>query len=99
MLQRHNQKTYSKKIFAFRAVKNVKSSAIFVAKDNKTIGTDVGQINRLDSAKIACEKVNAFFPFPDALKLCINAGIKALIQPSGSKNNNEIIALADEMGI
>ena len=98
--------------FAFRAVKHVKSNAIVLARDNKTVGIGAGQMSRVDSAKIACEKADAFlgtknavvasdafFPFPDALQLCINAGIKAVIQPGGSKNDDKIIALADEIDI
>jgi phosphoribosylaminoimidazolecarboxamide formyltransferase/IMP cyclohydrolase len=101
-------------IFAFKVCKFVKSNAIVIAKNNKTLGIGVGQTNRLASSKIACENANkffaneirgsvaasdAFFPFADGLSELIKIGIKAVIQPGGSIKDDEVIAAADKAGI
>ena len=99
-------------LFAFKSVKHVKSNAIVYARNLQTVGIGAGQMSRVDSAKIGAEKANAFlgaensvvasdafFPFPDALELCIKAGARAIIQPGGSKNDEDIIAAANNAGI
>ncbi len=101
-------------IFAFKICKFVKSNAIVIAKNNKTLGIGAGQTNRLASSKIACENANqffaneikgsvaasdAFFPFADGLSELIKIGIKAVIQPGGSIKDDEVIAAADKAGI
>jgi phosphoribosylaminoimidazolecarboxamide formyltransferase/IMP cyclohydrolase len=101
-------------IFAFKVCKFVKSNAIVIAKNNKTLGIGAGQTNRLASSKIACENANklfaneirgsvaasdAFFPFADGLSELIKIGIKAVIQPGGSIKDDEVIAAADKSGI
>lgn len=97
-------------LFAWKAVKHVKSNAIVLAKDNQTVGVGAGQMNRVGSAKIAIEqagdKVNgsvlasdAFFPMPDTVEAAINAGVTAIIQPGGSKRDQDSIAVCDEHGI
>ena len=101
-------------IFAFKVCKFVKSNAIVIAKNNKTLGIGAGQTNRLASSKIACENANklfaneirgsvaasdAFFPFADGLSELIKIGIKAVIQPGGSIKDDEVIAAADKAGI
>lgn len=101
--------------FAQRVVKHVKSNAIVYATSNQTLGIGAGQMSRVDSAKIGAWKAieagleselktsviasDAFFPFADGLQVAIQAGVKACIQPGGSKNDAEVIAAADEAGI
>jgi len=101
-------------IFAFKVCKFVKSNAIVIAKNNKTLGIGAGQTNRLASSKIACGNAaqffpneikgsvaasDAFFPFADGLRELIKIGIKAVIQPGGSIKDDEVIAAADKAGI
>ena len=99
-------------MFSWTAVKNVKSNAIVYAKNGQTVGIGAGQTSRVDSAKFAQIRAgeflgtkgsvvasDAFFPFADGLQVCIDAGITAVIQPGGSKNDAEVIKLADENNI
>lgn len=100
-------------LFAWRTVACVKSNAIVFAKDNATLGIGSGQTSRVFSARIAVEKAqeaglnlqnavmasDAFFPFADGLEIGINAGINAVIQPGGSKRDDEVIAAANKAGI
>jgi len=100
--------------FAFNICKFVKSNAIVLAKNKSTIGIGAGQPSRLDSCKIASNKAlefipeklsnsvaasDAFFPFSDGIQELISAGVKAIIQPGGSKNDKEIIKTANDAGI
>ncbi len=105
-------KTLNKLIFAFNICRSVKSNAIVITKDYKTIGIGSGQPSRLDSCKIAIDKMkkfqkisdsdeilaasDAFFPFVDGIEKLVQAGISAVIQPSGSKNDKEIIKFANQ---
>ncbi len=105
-------KTLNKLIFAFNICRSVKSNAIVITKNYKTIGIGSGQPSRLDSCKIAIDKMkkfqdnsnsdeilaasDAFFPFVDGIEKLVQAGISAVIQPSGSKNDKEIIKFADQ---
>ena len=100
-------------LFAWKVVKFVKSNAIVYARNQQTIGIGAGQMSRVYSAKIAIMKAqdvnleltgavmasDAFFPFRDAIDAAHEHGITAVIQPGGSKNDSEIIAAVDEMGI
>ena len=98
-------------IFAMNVCKHVKSNAIVIAKDKSTIGIGSGQPNRLDSCKIAINKAkqflsedldnavaasDAFFPFTDGIEELVQSGISAVIQPSGSIRDKEIIKFADK---
>jgi len=100
--------------FAFNICKFVKSNAIVLVKDQSTIGIGSGQPSRLDSCKIAAAKAlkfvpeqtinsvaasDAFFPFPDGIQTLIKSGVKAIIQPGGSINDNEVIKAANDAGI
>ena len=99
--------------FAWRVAMVVKSNAIVAAKNCATIGIGAGQMSRIDSARLACQKAervklnlkdgvaasDAFFPFADGLSELTNAGIKAIIQPGGSKKDGEIIAAANQAKI
>ncbi len=105
-------KTLNKLIFAFNICRSVKSNAIVITKDYKTIGIGSGQPSRLDSCKIAIDKMkkfqkisdsdeilaasDAFFPFVDGIEKLVQSGISAVIQPSGSKNDKEIIKFANQ---
>ncbi|MCX7924274.1 MAG: bifunctional phosphoribosylaminoimidazolecarboxamide formyltransferase/IMP cyclohydrolase [Fimbriimonadales bacterium] len=96
--------------FAWRVVKHVKSNAIVVAKGGVVRGVGAGQMNRVGSVRLALEQAgehahgaalasDAFFPFPDSIDLAARAGIRAIVQPGGSKKDPEVIAAANETGI
>jgi phosphoribosylaminoimidazolecarboxamide formyltransferase/IMP cyclohydrolase len=99
--------------FAWRVCKNVKSNAIVFAKDGMTIGVGAGQMSRVYSTRVAALKAkdeeltvegssmasDAFFPFRDGLDVAAEYGIKAIVQPGGSKRDDEVIAAANEHGI
>lgn len=100
-------------MFAWRMAKYVKSNAIVCVKNRATVGIGAGQMSRVVSSKIAAMKAkdeglildgaalasDAFFPFRDGLDAVAEFGIKAVIQPGGSKRDAEVIAAADEHGI
>ncbi len=97
-------------IFALKVVKHVKSNAIVVSKNKQTLGIGAGQMNRVNSVKIALEQAgekaqhaylasDAFFPFPDSVELAAKYGIKAIIQPGGSIRDKEVIETAEKHGI
>ena len=102
-------------LFAWKVQKHVKSNGIVFAKATETVGLGVGQVSRVDAVEIAAMKAerdaegktadggvmgsDAFFPFPDAVEKAAEAGIEAIIQPGGSKNDDEVIAAADELGM
>ena len=97
-------------LFAWRAAKSVKSNAIVLARGFVTVGIGAGQMNRVNSARIACEQAgeraqgamaasDAFIPFPDTLEVCAAAGVTGLIQPGGSVRDEEVIAAADAAGV
>ena len=106
-----NVETLNKLIFAFNVCRNVKSNAIVITNDYKTIGIGSGQPSRLDSCQIAINKMkkfqnlkknmelfaasDAFFPFVDGIEKLVQSGVTAVIQPSGSKNDKEIIKFAN----
>ena len=96
--------------FAWKVVKHVKSNAIVVAADNRTIGVGAGQMNRVGAASIALTQAgdaaegavlasDAFFPFRDTVDAAAKAGITAIIQPGGSVRDEESIKAANEHGI
>ncbi len=97
-------------IFAFNVCKYVKSNAIVLASNQTTVGIGSGQSSRLDSCKIAIDKMkysklnnnglvaasDAFFPFVDGIEKLIQSGVRAVVQPSGSIRDKEIINFANE---
>ncbi len=96
--------------FAWRSVRAVKSNAILLAKGGAAIGIGMGQVNRVDSAKLAVDRAgdrvpgtvaasDAFFPFADGLEILIHAGVTAVVQPGGSVRDEEVIAAAHAAGI
>jgi phosphoribosylaminoimidazolecarboxamide formyltransferase/IMP cyclohydrolase len=91
--------------FAWRSVRAVKSNAILLAKDGAAVGIGMGQVNRVDSAKLAVDRAgnrvagsvaasDAFFPFADGLQILLAAGVIAVAQPGGSVRDEEVIAAA-----
>ncbi len=96
--------------FAWRAVRSVKSNAILLAADRATVGVGMGQVNRVDAARLAVARAgeratgavaasDAYFPFPDGLGVLIEAGVRAVVQPGGSIRDEGVIAAARAAGI
>jgi phosphoribosylaminoimidazolecarboxamide formyltransferase/IMP cyclohydrolase len=89
--------------FAWAVCRHVKSNAIVLAKDGAVVGVGAGQMSRVDSVEIALQKAgdrargaslasDAFFPFPDSIRVAADAGVAAIIQPGGSRRDDEVIA-------
>ncbi|MBW8486934.1 bifunctional phosphoribosylaminoimidazolecarboxamide formyltransferase/IMP cyclohydrolase [Actinomadura parmotrematis] len=97
--------------FAWKACRSVKSNAILLAHDGATTGVGMGQVNRVDSARLAVARAgeeraaasvgasDAFFPFPDGLQVLADAGVRAIVEPGGSKNDPDVIEAAAKAGI
>ncbi len=98
--------------FAQPIAKHVKSNAIVLARDGATVGIGAGQMSRVDSVRIAVRKAgegpgsrpcvcasDAFFPFADGLEAAAGAGAAAVIQPGGSRRDDEVIAAANRLGV
>jgi phosphoribosylaminoimidazolecarboxamide formyltransferase / IMP cyclohydrolase len=99
-------------LFAWRVCKHVTSNAIVIAKRLQTLGIGAGQTSRVDAVRIAIEKAlahghdlegavlasDAFFPFPDGPELALDAGVNAIIQPGGSKRDDEVVAAVEAAG-
>ncbi len=110
-----SKKIFDDLLFAFNVCRNAKSNAIVLTKNSSTVGIGSGQPSRLDSCKIAIEKMNkfqkfskndiiigasdAFFPFVDGIETLVQNGVSAIIQPSGSVRDKEIIKFADKLGV
>ena len=97
-------------LFAWKVVKHTKSNAIVLAKNGATVGIGMGQTSRVDSSFIAVKRAgerakgavmasDAFFPMPDGLEVAVNAGVTSIIQPGGSKGDEEVIKAADNAGV
>jgi len=96
--------------FAWRTCRAVKSNAIVIAADGATVGVGMGQVNRVDAARLAVERggdrvrgavaaSDAFFPFPDGLQTLTGAGVRAVVHPGGSVRDDEVTAAATAAGI
>jgi phosphoribosylaminoimidazolecarboxamide formyltransferase/IMP cyclohydrolase len=97
--------------FAWTASRAVKSNAILLAKDGASVGVGMGQVNRVDSCRLAVERAgteratgavaasDAFFPFADGLQVLLDAGVAAVVQPGGSVRDDESIAAAQAAGV
>ncbi|WP_020576919.1 bifunctional phosphoribosylaminoimidazolecarboxamide formyltransferase/IMP cyclohydrolase [Actinopolymorpha alba] len=96
--------------FAWRAVRAVKSNAILLASGGATVGVGMGQVNRVDSARLAVARAgeraagsaaasDAFFPFADGLQVLLDAGVRAVVEPGGSVRDEEVIAAAEAAGV
>jgi phosphoribosylaminoimidazolecarboxamide formyltransferase/IMP cyclohydrolase len=97
--------------FAWKACRAVKSNAILLAKDGASVGVGMGQVNRVDSCKLAVERAgeerargsyaasDAFFPFPDGPQILIDAGVRAIVQPGGSIRDEQVVEAAKKAGV
>jgi phosphoribosylaminoimidazolecarboxamide formyltransferase / IMP cyclohydrolase len=100
--------------FAWRAVRAVRSNAILLAAGGASVGVGMGQVNRVDSCRLAVERANAgdverargavaasdaFFPFADGLQVLLDAGVRAVVQPGGSVRDAEVVAAAQAAGV
>ncbi|QBI20606.1 bifunctional phosphoribosylaminoimidazolecarboxamide formyltransferase/IMP cyclohydrolase [Egibacter rhizosphaerae] len=97
-------------VFAWRAVKHVKSNAIVLARDGAIVGVGAGQMSRVDSVRLAVDKAgeraqgavlasDAFFPFSDGPEAALEAGIRGIVQPGGSKRDADTVAVCDEHAV
>ena len=97
-------------VFAWEAVRHVKSNAIVIAKDGAILGTGPGQPNRVESTLIAIKRAgdrvagsvlagDAFFPFPDSIEAAIAAGVTVIAHPGGSMRDDQVVAAAEAAGI
>ncbi|WP_300017327.1 bifunctional phosphoribosylaminoimidazolecarboxamide formyltransferase/IMP cyclohydrolase [Pseudonocardia sp.] len=96
--------------FAWRACRSVKSNAILLASGGAAVGVGMGQVNRVDAARLAVERAgdrargavaasDAFFPFPDGLEVLLTAGVRAVVQPGGSVRDEAVIEAAATAGV
>ncbi|MGN6799283.1 MAG: bifunctional phosphoribosylaminoimidazolecarboxamide formyltransferase/IMP cyclohydrolase, partial [Gaiellaceae bacterium] len=99
-------------LFAWRVCKHVSSNAIVLARGLQTIGIGAGQMSRVDAVRIAVEKArelghdtrgavlasDAFFPFADGVQVALDAGITAIVQPGGSRRDDEVKAAVEAAG-
>ncbi|RZS90293.1 IMP cyclohydrolase /phosphoribosylaminoimidazolecarboxamide formyltransferase [Motilibacter rhizosphaerae] len=96
--------------FAWRACRTVKSNAILLASGGASVGVGMGQVNRVDSCRLAVARAgerargavaasDAFFPFADGLEVLISGGVRAVVQPGGSIRDEEVFAAAAEAGV
>jgi len=95
--------------FAWRACRAVKSNAILLASDGAAVGIGMGQVNRVDAARLAVARAgdrargavaasDGFFPFPDGLRVLLEAGVRAVVQPGGSVRDELVIGTARAAG-
>ena len=96
--------------FAWRACRSVKSNAILLASGLASVGIGMGQVNRVDAARLAVSRAgdraagavaasDAYFPFPDGLQVLADAGVRAVAEPGGSVRDDQVIAAADAAGV
>ena len=95
--------------FAWKACRSVKSNAILLAHDGASVGIGMGQVNRVDSSRLAVTRAgdraagsvaasDAFFPFPDGLEILLEAGVRAVVQPGGSVRDDAVVEAARAAG-
>jgi phosphoribosylaminoimidazolecarboxamide formyltransferase/IMP cyclohydrolase len=97
--------------FAWKAIRAVRSNAILLAHDGASVGVGMGQVNRVDSCKLAVDRAgadrargsvaasDAFFPFADGPEVLLAAGVRAIVQPGGSIRDPDVIAAAEAAGV
>jgi phosphoribosylaminoimidazolecarboxamide formyltransferase/IMP cyclohydrolase len=96
--------------FAWRACRGVRSNAILLARTGASVGVGMGQVNRVDSCRLAVTRAgeraegsvaasDAFFPFADGLEILLAAGVRAVVQPGGSVRDEEVVATAQAAGV
>ena len=102
--------TFEELKFAWRASRSVKSNGILLAREGASVGVGMGQVNRVDSCKLAVDRAgsrakgavaasDAFFPFADGLEILIAGGVRAVVQPGGSVRDQEVIDAANAAGV
>jgi len=95
--------------FAWRAARSVKSNAILLAQDGASVGIGMGQVNRVDSCRLAVQRAgdraagsvaasDAFFPFADGPEILLSAGVSTIVQPGGSVHDEDVIAAVQAAG-
>ena len=105
-----DEPTLADLVFAWRACRAVRSNAILLAADAATVGIGMGQVNRVDAARLAVSRAgeraagavaasDAFFPFPDGLEVLRDAGVRAVAHPGGSIRDAEVTAAAEAAGV
>ncbi|MEO0024768.1 MAG: hypothetical protein RL196_1209 [Actinomycetota bacterium] len=105
-----NTQVFADLQFAWRACRSVKSNGILLARDLASVGVGMGQVNRVDSCKLAVDRASwrargssaasdAFFPFADGLQILIDSGVSAVVQPGGSVRDEEVIAAAQAANV
>jgi phosphoribosylaminoimidazolecarboxamide formyltransferase/IMP cyclohydrolase len=105
-----DERTKGDLLFAWRCARAVRSNAILLASDKATVGVGMGQVNRVDAARLAVARAgdrvagsvaasDAFFPFPDGLQVLADAGVRAVVQPGGSVRDADVIAAAEAAGM
>jgi phosphoribosylaminoimidazolecarboxamide formyltransferase / IMP cyclohydrolase len=102
--------TLSDLTFAWRACRAVKSNAILLASGGASVGVGMGQVNRVDSARLAVARAgnraagsvaasDAYFPFPDGFEILAEAGVRAVVEPGGSRRDDTVVAAAQAAGV
>jgi phosphoribosylaminoimidazolecarboxamide formyltransferase/IMP cyclohydrolase len=105
-----SEKQWGDLVFAWRVCKHVSSNAIVIVKDLQTVGIGAGQMSRVDAVNIAVEKArahghdlrdaalasDAFFPFPDGPRIALDAGVTSIVQPGGSRRDEDVIAAVEK---
>jgi phosphoribosylaminoimidazolecarboxamide formyltransferase / IMP cyclohydrolase len=106
-----DESTLADLAFAWRACRAVKSNAVLLARDGASVGIGMGQVNRVDSCRLAVERAgpgrargavaasDAFFPFADGLQVLLDARVRAVVQPGGSVRDEEVVAAARAAGV
>ena len=105
-----DERTLADLAFAWRACRSVKSNAILLARDGASVGIGMGQVNRVDSCRLAVERAgeravgsvaasDAFFPFEDGPQILIDAGIRAIVQPGGSVRDELTVKACEAAGV
>jgi phosphoribosylaminoimidazolecarboxamide formyltransferase/IMP cyclohydrolase len=105
-----DERTLADLLFAWRAIRGVKSNAILLARDRASVGVGMGQVNRVDSARLAVARAgdraagsvaasDAYFPFPDGLQVLADAGVRAVVEPGGSVRDPQVIEAAEAAGV
>src|SRR3989440_8392150 len=106
------EQEWGEMLFAWKVCKHVRSNAIVIARDLGTVGIGAGQMSRIDSVRLAVEKAgergldvegaamasDAFFPFADGPLIAIEAGIRSIIQPGGSRPEAQVVGACDRAG-
>jgi phosphoribosylaminoimidazolecarboxamide formyltransferase/IMP cyclohydrolase len=105
-----DEQTLADLAFAWRACRSVKSNAILLASDGASVGVGMGQVNRVDSCRLAVGRAgdrargavaasDAFFPFADGLQILLEGGVRAVVQPGGSVRDEEVVDAARQAGV